>query len=602
MADDLAAGTGSDDFAQRQVRADALGSSEGGRAGHAAGAADAGRRAELAAGSSGRVHGPDRATDETELSRADRVIEFIEKLKIPFGKHRGKRLILREWQRDIIRAIYDPVWFGTQRRKIRRALISMARKNGKTALIAALVLVHLVGPEATFGQEIYSAANDKEQAAIVYRHAAGYVEMSDELSELVKPIPSRKRLICKMFGSFYAALSSDAKTKHGLNPAVWIYDELGQTTKADLYEALDTSQGAQDEPLGIVISTQAVDPNSLMSQLVEDGRQLNAGVVEDETRVAIIYEVPQDADPWLEENWKLANPAIGDFLSIEDMRAEAAQAKRLPSRAASFRNLRLNQQVSGLANIIGREDWEACGGVIDRASLRGKKCYGALDLSKRFDLTAFELVFPLEDDTRAVLSNIWTPEWALAERAQKDKAHYPVWVEQGHLIAVPGRSIDYRYVAKAIAEAQAEFDLQAIAYDRWRIEDLKNALDDEGIAHFVDGRDEDNGGIKLVPFGQGFKDMGPAVDALEEIAVQHLLRHGDNPVLTWAISNAVATLDPAGARKLDKSKARSRIDPAVALVMANSLASRATERAAPGSIWDDIAKQDAEEAAKAANG
>lgn len=514
-------------------------------------------------------------------------------------------MILREWQRLIIRAIYDPVWLGTQRRKIRRALISIARKNGKTALIAALVLVHLVGPEAVHGQEIYSAANDKEQAAIVYRHAAGYVEMSDELSALVKPIPSRKRLVCKLFGSFYAALSSDAKTKHGLNPAVWIYDELGQTTKADLYEALDTSQGAQDEPLGIVISTQAVDPNSLMSQLVEDGRQLNAGVVQDETRVAIIYEVPQDADPHLEENWKLANPALGDFLSIEDMRAEAALAKRLPSRMASFRNLRLNQQVSGLANIIGREDWEACGGPVDRAALRGKKCYGALDLSKRFDLTAMELVFPLEDETCAVISYVWTPEWALAERSQKDKAHYPTWVEQGHLIAVPGRSIDYRYVAKAIGAAQAEFDLQAIAYDRWRIEDLKNALDDEGILHFVEGRDEDNGGIKLVPFGQGFKDMGPAVDALEEIAVQHQLRHGDNPVLTWAMSNAVATHDPAGARKLDKSKARSRIDPAVALVMAVALKMRAkASEFQAGSIWDDIAKQDAaEEAAKvAANG
>lgn len=506
-------------------------------------------------------------------------------------------MVLRDWQRDIIRRIYDPVCPVKLTRKIRRALISMARKNGKTALIAALVLVHLVGPEATYGQEIYSAANDKEQAAIIYRHAAGYVEMSPELSELVKPIPSRKRLVCKTFGSFYAALSSDAKTKHGLNPAVWIYDELGQTTKADLYEALDTSQGAQDEPLGIVISTQAVDPQSLMSQLVEDGRRLNSGAEVDDTRVAIIYEVPQDADPWNEENWKLANPALGDFLSLEDMRAEAAQARRLPSRAASFRNLRLNQQVSGLENVIGREDWEACGGPVDRAALKGARCYGALDLSKRFDLTALELVFPRDDGTKHVISRIWTPEWALAERSMRDKAHYPVWVEQGHLIAVPGRTIDYRYVAKEIAALAAEFDLQGIAYDRWRIEDLKLALDEEGIAHFIDGREEDNGGIRLVPWGQGYKDMGPAVDAIEEAAVQRQLRHGDNTVLSWAASNAVATIDPAGARKLDKAKARSRIDPFQALTMAVGLAVRSKESAPRNSIWDDIARRDAEEAA-----
>lgn len=535
------------------------------------------------------------------MSRADRVIAFIEQLKIPFGRDRGKRMILREWQRIIIRKIYDPTWPGTLNRKVRRALISMARKNGKTALIAALVLVHLVGPEATFNQEIYSAANDKEQAAIVYRHAAAMVEMSPELSALVRPIPSRKRLVCTHFGSFYAALSSDAKTKHGLNPAVWIYDELGQTTKTDLYDALDTSQGAQAEPLGIVISTQAVSPQSIMSQLVDDGKRMNAGLVDDDgTQVAIIYEAPVDSDPFDEENWRLANPALGDFLSLEELRAAANKAKRLPSRLAVFRNLHLNQQVDGLDHVIGPEDWKACGGPVDREALKGARCYAGLDLSKRFDLTALALVFPREDGTKHVINRIWTPEWQLAERSQKDKAHYPTWVEQGHLIAVPGRSIDYRYVAREIAALAAEFDLQGIAYDRWRIEDLKNALDDEGIAHFIDGREDENGGIRLVPWGQGYKDMGPAVDALEEACVEGQLVHGMQPVLTFAISNAVASMDPAGARKLDKAKARNRIDPAVALTMAIGLASRAKAAPPSDSIWDEIAKRDAEEAARAA--
>lgn len=521
----------------------------------------------------GQPVGTDR--EATELTRAERVIAFIECLKIPSGRDRGKPFLLREWQRDFIRSIYDPV-YPDGRRKVRRALLSMARKNGKTAIIAGIVLAHLVGPEASYGQEIYSAANDKEQASIIFRQCCGIIEQDETLTQLVRPIPSRKRLVCEMFGSFYTALSSDAKTKHGLNPAVWVYDELAQAISQDLYEALDTSQGAQAEPLGIVISTQAVSPKSLMSQLVDDAIKIQSGEVVDETRAVAVYAVPRDADPFDESLWPLANPAIGDFLSLEDMRAEAAQAKRLPSRLASFRNLRLNQQVDGTDQLLTAEDWKACAHPVDRAALRGRSCVAGLDLSTRRDLTALELLFdPLPgEELRPVLSFVWTPDANLAGRAQADAAPYLTWREQGHLLTTPGATVDYGFVAVQLAELAAEFNIRGVAFDRWRIGDLINALGAHGVPHTCDPDKPQFGVLRLIPWGQGFKDMAPAVDAIEELATGHVLAHGGHPVLTWAASNAVATRDPANNRKLDKIRARNRIDPFVALTMAAGLAAR----------------------------
>jgi phage terminase large subunit-like protein len=461
---------------------------------------------------------------------------------------------------------------------VRRALLSMARKNGKTGLIAAIVLVHLVGPEANYGQEIYSAANDREQAGIIYRQCAGMVEMDEGLRALVRPIESRKRLVCDHFGSFYCALSSDARTKHGLNPAVWIYDELAQAQKQDLYEALDTSQGAQAEPLGIVISTQAVSPLSLMSDLVDDGLK-QAALPEEErdpTRVAAIYAVPKDADPFDESLWHLANPALGDFLSLEDMRAEADLARRLPSRLASFRNLRLNQQVDGTDQLLTAEDWKACGGELDLEALKGRSCVAALDLSARRDLTALTLLFdPLPGELeRPVITFVWTPAADLSARGQRDKAPYTTWKEQGFLLTTTGATVDPDFIAAHIAEIMALYDIRAMAFDRWRIQDLLNALDAIGVRVTVDPEEPETGSLRLVGWGQGFRDMAPAVDAIEALVTSHTLRHGGHPVLTWAASNAVATRDAANNRKIDKAKARNRIDPFVALTMAAGLQAR----------------------------
>ena len=149
----------------------------------------------------------------------------------------------------------------------------------------------------------------------------------------------------------------------------------------------------------------------------------------------------------------------------------------------------------------------------------------------------------------------------LQDRCHRDRAPYDVWADQGFITLTPGASVDYGLVADRLIEVCEDFDVSAIAFDRWRMDVLKAELQRRGVE------------LPLVPFGQGFKDMSPALDVLEAELLQGRLRHGGNPVLRWCAANAIATKDPAGNRKLDKSKDTGRIDGLVSLTMAIGAAS-----------------------------
>lgn len=461
---------------------------------------------------------------------------------------------------------------------MRRAILSIARKNGKTALIAALVLVHLIGPESVQNGEIYSAANDREQAAQVFKVAAQIVRADPELSDLLKVVDSTKHIACFANGSFYKAMSAEAGTKHGLNPTFVIFDELAQAKNRELYDVLDTSMGARAEPLFVVISTQSNDPEHILSKLIDDG--INA---RDPTIVCYLYEVPEDTkDIFDPRTWKKANPALGDFRSLADLKAIADKAQRMPAEEPKFRNLYLNQRVAPIASLISRKEWTACAGA---AKFEDKEdVYLALDMSAIVDLTA--LLMGSAGEKTKVKPFIWKPEDLLREHSDRDfgsgNNRYGQWHKEGHLLTSPGRSIDPAVVALKIAELVGTYNVLGLAYDRWRIADLLREFDRIGLAAWEDkGGDSKGSGLRLIPWGQGFKDMAPAIDALELEVIERNLEHPSNPVLTWAMANAVATMDPAGNRKLDKEKARFRIDPAAALTMMMGLKSRDRASLAP---------------------
>jgi phage terminase large subunit-like protein len=486
-------------------------------------------------------------------TRAEEVIRFVESLPITSGKFAGQNFKVRPWQRTIIEAIYRTNESG--HRVVRQALLTMPRKNGKTGLTAALALAHLCGPEAEARGQIYSAAAERNQASLIFNEMKAIVQAVPKLRNRVIVRDFNKHLEDIETGSFFMSLSADAKTKHGFSASCIIYDELAQAPDRNLYDVLMTSTGAREEPLAIVISTQSGDPNHIMSELVDYGLQVRDGIVEDESFYPCIYTAPEEADPWDEATWFACNPALDDFRSLEEMRNAANQAQRMPAREATFRLLYLNQRVAEEKRFVARMDWDACGSDIKPEDLVGQACYGGLDLSGKNALTALVLTFPQPDGKKPTLSYFWTPREGLEEAEGRDKAPYRLWVKQGHLLTTPGRIIDYRAVALEIAELNKLYDIQMMAFDPWKIDQLVKELDEIGL----DFKD------KMVPIGQSFKDMDAAVQALEDDILANVIRHNKNPVQTWCIDNVRVAMDAAGFRKFDKRKATGRIDGAVAM-------------------------------------
>ncbi|HEX3162123.1 MAG TPA: terminase TerL endonuclease subunit, partial [Pseudolabrys sp.] len=437
-----------------------------------------------------------RARRKADPSRADRVCEFIEKyLLVPEGKDVGQPVRLRVWQREIIAGIYEP--------KVRRVIISVGRKNAKTTLAAMLVLAHLIGPEARRNAQIYSAAQSRDQAAIVFGLAAKMVRMSPKLSqpENVVVRDSAKELFSPLTGVRYKALSADATTAYGLSPVLAIHDELGQVQgpRSELYDALETAMGAQVEPLSIVISTQAPTDGDLLSRLIDNAKaQRNA-----RTRLFLYTSEPED-DPWDEATWHKANPALGDFCSLEEMRDLAEEAKALPAQEAAFRNLNLNQRVSPEGHFIGPAVWLRNGEAPDLAAFNRCPVYVGVDLSATQDLTAVVAVAIDEAGVRHVRCWFFLPGEGLSERARRDRVEYDVWADQGHLIPIPGsKTIDEDFVAQKLAPELKRMDVRAVAYDRWQFESLRKAFSRAGYEPPF-----------LEDFGQGFKTMTPALKAL----------------------------------------------------------------------------------------
>lgn len=428
----------------------------------------------------------------------------------------------------------------------------MGRKNAKTTFAAFLLLLHTAGPEAKPNSQLFSAAQSRDQAAILFALAAKIVRMSPDLSQYIAIRDTAKQLFCAELGTLYRALSADATTAYGLSPAFTVHDELGQVVgpRSELYDALETAAGAQEQPLSIIISTQAPGDADLLSVLIDDALGSHDPAVKVE-----LYTADELLDPFSDEAIRAANPHFDLFMNQEEVRRQAHEAQRMPAREASYRNLVLNQRVSLHSPFIPKTLWEACSGQALEEAFEAGPVFIGVDLSARNDLTAVVLAAPLDGQWH-VRPVFFAPSQGVLERSQRDRVPYDVWAKQGFLELTPGASVAYEQVARRLAEFCERYPVEAVAFDRWRMDVLKAELARLDVE------------LPLQEFGQGFKDMTPALEAVESELLNKRIRHGGHPVLRWCASNAIATRDPAGNRKLDKSKATGRIDGLIAMVMA----------------------------------
>lgn len=478
------------------------------------------------------------------VSRGDRNIAWIERhCRIPEGDKAGQPVKLTKKQKAWIKRIYDT--------PTRTFILSMGRGNAKTALAAFLLLLHLCGPEARRNSQLYSAAQSRDQAAILFDYAAKGVRHSPALSAVVVPRDTAKQLACPELGTLYRALSAEASTAYGLSPAFVVHDELGQVRgpRSELYEALETAQSKQPEPLSVIISTQAPDDADLLSIIIDDAQKESTPEVKLE-----FYSAPKSADPFSVEAIRAANPHFDEFMNKTEVLRQAAEAKRLPSREGAYRNLVLNQRVHAVSPFISQEVWRENGQA--PSPLNGATVDGGLDLGSVHDLTALVMT---DVNDGSVHTFAWMPEEGLQEKARLDKVPYDVWAREGYLLTTPGRAQNYDYVARFMRGIFDRCNVRRIAFDRAFMRFLLPCLERAGFTP-----EELK---KFVEFGQGFMSMGPAIRELEVRLLEKRLRHGNHPVLTMCAANAAVVTDDAGNRKFTKRKSTGRIDAMVSLAM-----------------------------------
>lgn len=507
-----------------------------------------------------------QSTPQSPPAASQDAIAFVNSLTHTKGAFARQTFNLRPWQRRIVRQIFKKRPDG--KRQYRTVLLMLPRKNGKTELAAAIALYGLMA-DGELGGEVYSAAADRDQASLVFGVAAQMVRNDPALLKECYLVDSQKRIEHWASGSIYRAIAAEAHSKHGFNASMVIYDELHAAPDRRLYDVMSTSMGGRGQPLFIIISTAGYDRHSILWELYQHAKKVQEHPALDPTFLPIIYEAPIEADWTKYAVWKKANPALGDFRSLEEMQILAARAKEIPAQENTFRRLYLNQWTEQAARWIQMPAWDACQHAVDRASLRGRRCYVGMDLSSTTDLTALVAVFPDEDGGFDVLAQCFVPAERIRERSRRDKVPYDQWARDGWLPAIPGPAIDYEVVRQALLVWCAEFDVQFVAFDPWNATDLVSRL-------------EKQDGVRCVPMRQGFASLSAPTKSLEKAILARQLRHDGHPVLRWCVSNVAVDSDPAGNLKPSKVASTERIDAVVALVMAVDLMDRNARTPSPG--------------------
>lgn len=492
--------------------------------------------------------------------RVGHVLAFFRELLVHTkGDWAGRPFVPSAWEtRDVFRPLFGTViWDDGRARYVRRyreLYLSTGRKNGKTEIIAGCVLYLLCG-DGEAGAEVYGLALDKDQAGLAYRAAARMAELSPALSRRLDVLKGAKRIADQQTGSFFAVSAGDAMGALGPSPSGAYIDELLTQPTRDLYDAIRTGFGARSQPVLILATTADADPAGFAAGERDWSERVLLDPGLDPRRLVVLYAAPPGADWTSPATWRLANPALGDYLDEQVLADECAKAQRNPVEERAFRQFRLNQQSAPAGRALDLAVWDDSAGVLDEADLLGAPCFGGLDLASTSDLASYCLDFPAPDGrVHRALWRVFAPESALRDLDRRTGGRASVWAARGLLTTTEGNVIDYEAIKVALREDAERYDLREIAYDRWGATQLSSELLDEGFP--------------LVQVGQGFASMsGPTKEFLRLVAAGRYW-HGGNPVVRWQAGNMVTSTDPAGNVKPNKAKSPEKIDSIVAAVMA----------------------------------
>lgn len=510
-------------------------------------------------------------TSYYDEAKVERVIQFIGQLKHTKGEWYNKPFYLLPWQEELISNIFGVIKENGYR-QLTTAYVEIAKKQGKTELGAALAL-YMLCADGEKGAEVYSCAADRAQASLIYNVAVDMISLCPALKKRLKVIASQKRIVYPAMNSFYQVLSSEAYSKHGINPTAVLFDETHVANREMMNVMLHGASDARKQPLNFLITTAGNDLHSIGYELHQKAIDIIEGKKIDSTFYPVIYAAHED-DDWTDpEVWKKANPSLGVTVDIEKMQIACDNARQNPADENLYKQLRLCIWVKQSIRWMPMHIWDECAFPVNLEHLKGRECFAGLDLSSTTDITAFVLVFPPrnEDEKYEVVPYFWLPEETLSLRVRRDHVPYDVWEQQSYIKTTEGNVVHYGFIEVFIEKLGTKYNIKEIAFDRWGAVQMVQNL--EGM------------GFTVVPFGQGYKDMSPPSKELMKLTLEKKLAHGGNPVLRWMMDNIFIKTDPAGNIKPDKEKSTEKIDGAVALIMALDRSIR--HKGDDGSVYDN---------------
>lgn len=496
-----------------------------------------------------------------DLDGAMRAIGFFQDvLCLNGGDFEGAPFILQPWQAFVVGSIFG--WKASDGfRRFRVAYVETGKGSGKSPLAAGIGLYGMVA-DGESRAEIYAAATKRDQAQILFRDAVAMVDLSPGLNARISRSGTKGKefnLAYLKTGSFFRPISAD-DGQSGPRPHMGLLDEIHEHRNGNVVEMVRAGTKGRKQALIFMITNSGTNKQSVCWEYHEYGAQVCAGTREDDSFFAYICALDEGDDPFKSEAcWAKVNPSLGITIHHKYLREQVTQARGMPAKESTVRRLNFCQWVEAESPWISGHVWMQCAETADHQLLAGRRCWGGLDLSSTQDLTAFVLAFePTEADPLwRLVPYFWLPGEGLYDKGEQDRVPYIAWRDAGYLSTTPGRGISKLFVLQEISNICAQFDVQSIAYDRWRIEDLISLIDDHGISIPT-----------LKKFGQGYQDMAPALDEFERLLINREMRHPNNPVMTWCAANAITSSDPAGNRKVAKDKATGRVDGVVAAIMA----------------------------------
>jgi len=525
-----------------------------------------------------------------DLDAASRALRFFPTvLRLSEGQFDGAPFELCASQAFIIGSL-----FGWKRedgsRRFRRAYIEQGKGNGKSPLAGGIGLYGMMADQEP-GAQVFAAAAKMDQARILFNDAVGMVRQSPMLESRITPtgINPVNNMAEMKTGSFFRPVGRDTgKTGSGMRPHFVLLDELHEHPNRDTLEMLERGFKFRRQPLLFMITNSGSDRNSVCWEEHEHAVNVAHGEVDDDTTFSYVCALDEGDDPLEDPScWVKANPLLGVTITEDYLRDVAKQAKAIPGKANGIRRLHFCQWTDAESAWIARETWEACEDPdMTLAEFAGRECWIGLDLGATKDMTARVTLFRDEEDNEgrpkfAMFAHGYTPGDTLQGRVKEDRAPYDVWVEQGHLTATPGKLVRFDQVAADIVEMAGEFEIAALAYDRWLIRNFEETLDEMGVT------------LPLIEHPQGTnrrKDsplwMPDSINQFEQLLLEGRLRIAVNPALRSAVASSTFWSSPAGLRRFEKQRSTARIDLAVAAAMAVGAAMTAQEPA-PASPWDD---------------